>query len=460
MRRRLALVALAVASLVVIAFIIPLATLLRNQAANRALSAGESDAQSIAATLAVAADTVTDEGIAVSQNLAEAVIAAFSSRQNVSIIFPDDVVIGSPVEIGPIIEEARRGAAFSVEVDGGIAVLVPVLTPDAPAQETTVVVRKFVTDEELTQGVALAWLMLGGLGIFLIVVSVIAADRVGRSIVLPVRTLAVAARSLGAGDLDTRVEPEGPEEIAVVGEAFNFLAGQLGALLAAERESVADLSHRLRTPLTALRLQAETMSGSEESASLLADVDRMEQAVNRMITEARHPGGGAQEDSAWSDLGAVVRHRATFWKVLADEQKRPAGVHTTGGPLPVGVSADELGAVIDTLLANVFSYTEPGVGYRLSASPASDGMAVLTVEDDGPGFSDPSMLERGASGGGSTGLGLDIARRTAERTGGRLEIGNGENGGAQLRAFFGPPQSAPVADPMRPESAVPDRSSK
>ena len=84
MRRRLALVALAVASLVVIAFIIPLATLLRNQAANRALSAGESDAQSIAATLAVAADTVTDEGIAVSQGLAESVIAAFSSRRNVS----------------------------------------------------------------------------------------------------------------------------------------------------------------------------------------------------------------------------------------------------------------------------------------------------------------------------------------------------------------------------------------
>jgi signal transduction histidine kinase len=142
--------------------------------------------------------------------------------------------------------------------------------------------------------------------------------------------------------------------------------------------------------------------------------------------------------------------------VLADEQNRPAGVHTTGGALSVGVSSDELGAVIDTLLANVFSYTKPGVGYRLSASPAAEGMAVLTVEDDGPGFTDPSLLERGASGSGSTGLGLDIARRTAERTGGRLEIGNGPNGGARLRVFFGPPQPRTLAEPAHPDRPVPD----
>ena len=457
MRRRLALVSLAVASLVVVAFIIPLASLLRNQAENRALSKGETDAQTIAATLAVAdtvSDDVADSVVVVTQDLAQRVIAAYANRTQISIIFPDGTVIGDPVEIGPAIEEARRGVAFSVEVDGGIAVLVPVLSADAPAQETTVVVRKFVADEELTQGVAVAWLMLGGLGIFLIVVAVVAADRLGRSMVQPVTALAVAARSLGDGDLDTRAEPAGPEEIADVVEAFNFLADQLGALLAAERESVADLSHRLRTPLTALRLQAETMKGSDESASLLADVDRMEEAVNRMIMEARAPSTQPSEGVPESDLGVVVRHRATFWKVLADEQDRPARVHTADGALPVALTADELGAVVDTLLANVFSYTEPGVGYSLKAGRADDGRAELVLEDDGPGFADMSVLERGTSGGGSTGLGLDIARRAAERTGGVMEIGAGSLGGARVRITFG---QRPLRAGQRPKVPAADR---
>ncbi|NIT76487.1 MAG: HAMP domain-containing protein, partial [Thermoplasmata archaeon] len=63
------------------------------------------------------------------------------------------------------------------------------------------------------------------------------------------------ARRMGEGDLDARVEPSEPEEIRDVGEAFNQLARRLDQLLVEERESVADLSHRLRTPLTSLRLQ-------------------------------------------------------------------------------------------------------------------------------------------------------------------------------------------------------------
>jgi signal transduction histidine kinase len=449
MRRRLALVSLAVASLVVLAFVIALSTVLRNQAYNQALLEGQRDAQTIAAVLAASAEPVAQTGeVEVTKDLGEFVIDTFRNRSAISVIFQDGTVIGTPVEIGPAIERARGGEAFSIAAEGGIAVLVPVLSTDAPIQDTTVVVRKFVSDEELTKGVAEAWLMIGALGIFLIVVAVVAADRLGRSIVRPVSRLADAARSLGDGDLDARVTLDGPEEVADVGEAFNFLAGQLEALLAAERESVADLSHRLRTPLTALRLQAETMAETDESASLLADVDRMEQAVNRMITEARTPSSAANSIDAVSDLGGVLRHRATFWKILADEQGRPAGVHTTGGRLPVELPPDELGAVIDTLLANIFSYTEPGVGYQLSAAPTGDGQIVLTVEDDGPGFADPSVLERGASGGGSTGLGLDIARRAAERTGGVMEIGNRPSGGARVSVRFGVAQQPGEAESL------------
>ena len=286
--------------------------------------------------------------------------------------------------------------------------------------------------------------MIGGLGIFLIVVAVLAADRLGRSIVRPMSDLAGAARSLGDGDLETRVDPEGPEEVAEVGEAFNFLAGRLDELLAAERESVADLSHRLRTPLTALRLQAERMSQGEEAEGLLADVDRMERAVDRMIAEARAPSSESAGERKMSDLAAVVRHRTDFWAVLAEEQERTAMVEVADDQIWVPLGAAELGAVVDTLLANVFSYTEPGVGYGVTVRRDDGDTATLVVEDDGSGFDDPSVLERGASGGGSTGLGLDIAASAARRTGGQLAIGSGPSGGGRVQVTFGLAPTGPA----------------
>ena len=88
-------------------------------------------------------------------------------------------------------------------------------------------------------------------------------------------------------------------------------------------------------------------------------------------------------------------------------------------PVP-GPPPPDLAAAVDALLGNVFAHTEEGTGFAVELH-AHPGRTELTVHDDGPGF-DPAAGARGVSGGGSTGLGLDIARRTAESTGGRLEI--------------------------------------
>ena len=69
----------------------------------------------------------------------------------------------------------------------------------------------------------------------------------------------MTAERLGRGDLDARVEPGGPDEVREVGAALNRLAARISELLAREREEVADLSHRLRTPVTALRLDVESL---------------------------------------------------------------------------------------------------------------------------------------------------------------------------------------------------------
>ncbi len=434
MRRRLAWLSFAVASLVVVAFLFPVAILIRNQAQNRALSGAERDVGSLAAAMAVAGSA--DSGATISAEFAEAVLLAFGAPEGLSIILPDGIVVGEPVDMSASIEQARRGAAFTARAVGGAEVLIPVLLPDAPVTEGAVVVRTFVSDHDLSRGVDVAWMMLAGLAFFIIGVAVFAADRLGRSVVRPVTDLSDAVLRWGDGDLDARVVPGGPEEIAEVGEAFNVLAERLDALLEAERESVADLSHRLRTPLTALRLQAEMVSDEDERQSLKADIDELERAVDTLIEQARsRPVKVASDEPV--DLGDVVSHRAAFWQVLADEQGRPTSITIDDEAHPVPLSLAELGALIDVLIENVFAHSPVGAGYRLSVRRIPHGGSVLTLSDDGPGFADLAVRQRGESGAGGTGLGLDIVARTAQRTGGGMAVGTASDGGAEISVRFG-----------------------
>jgi len=439
-RKRLALLSLAVASLVVVAFLLPLGILMRNQAQTRALAGAERDAQSVAAALAVGGFGSTGEVI--DPAFAETLLAAFGNPEGLSIIFDEDNIVGTDVAWSPSIEQSQRGAAFTAKTDTGAEVLVPVLVPDpvltpgVPGIESTVVVRASVTDQELTRGVVLAWAMILGLGVSLIAIALFAADMLGRSVVRPVTELSEAAHRLGQGDLDARVEPGGPAEISEVGEAFNVLAERLDALLVAERESVADLSHRLRTPLTALKLQAEMVSDPMESAQLKADIDDLERAIDELIHTARSRSVDAGVVDA-VDLGEVVRHRTGFWRILAQEQRRSSTVRIEDGPHVVALSRSDLGAMIDVLIENVFAHTPAGVGYEIVVSTSPDGIQVLTIMDDGPGFADLSVMERGHSGTGGTGLGLDIVTRTAQRTGGGIDITESPTGGARIDIRFG-----------------------
>ena len=157
MRRQLAFVSLAVTALVMVAFIIPLALVVRNQAADRALSRAERDTQAIAAALAVAPATM---GADISRDLAADVLRAFRGENEFSVVFPDGSTVGAGFDESPGLAEAQRGAAFSLEIDGGYEVLVPVLdTFDVPTPGEierpvrTVVVRTEVSDGELQQGV-------------------------------------------------------------------------------------------------------------------------------------------------------------------------------------------------------------------------------------------------------------------------------------------------------------------
>jgi signal transduction histidine kinase len=142
---------------------------------------------------------------------------------------------------------------------------------------------------------------------------------------------------------------------------------------------------------------------------------------------------------AYCDLVDVVRDRVRFWSVLAEDQGRNLDADLPEGAVPVRSSAEDVAAAVDALLGNVFAHTSDGVGLRVRVEQRPGGGGRLTVEDDGPGFPDLDVMERGRSVGGSTGLGLDIVRRTAEASGGRVTVGAAAGGGALVLAEFGPP---------------------
>lgn len=417
MRRSLNLLVFASTALVVVAFVVPLALTVRRQADQRARVDAERDVQAVAALVV--------QAVAAGEELSSEVVETRLGNLPVTVILPDQGAVGSVDPLAALVELAITGRqAQSTYTDRGWELAVPIITRTEP-----IVVYGLVSREELTAGVLRAWVMLGLLGAGLIAASLLLADRLGRTLVGTSRRLAAAAHSLGAGDQETRVEIEGPPELRAVSEAFNTLATRLRDLLAAEREAVADLSHRLRTPLTVLRLQAEQLPDEEERLRLLTQIDRLHQAVDELIREARRvPEGRAGR----CDAAAVVRDRVEYWRLLAEEQGREMSVDLSDEPMPVGIDERELGPAIEALLENIFAHTPPGTGFGVSLGQDTDSV-VLKVSDAGPGFpTGVDVAERGASGVGSTGLGLDIARRVAERTGGGLRLGTGPEGGAQV----------------------------
>lgn len=422
MRRRLALLSLATTALVVISLLIPLGLLVRRQAADRARLEAERTAQSTAALLALTVTLNEDAG---------AIESALGPLDpGTIVVLPDGSVLGEPMagQDSLVALAVERQATISGLVDRGWEYALPVI-----GREGIAVVDVFVTDEALSQGVTEAWLLLALLGVLLVGIAVWVADRLGQRLVKPISDLASAARRLGNGDLDARVEVGEPDEIREVGESFNWLAGRLNELLAEEREAAADLSHRLRTPLTSLRLQTEKVSDPVERSDVLSQVDRLEEAIDRLILSTRSERAVGQDTS---DLSAVVSARCAFWAVLAEEQARVMTLDIDPSPTLVRLSSESVEAMVDALIGNVFSHTDPGVGF--SVAVGSDlSRPWLEVTDEGVGFRWSGLAKRGVSGAGSTGLGLDIVRRTAEVVGGAMEMNDRPGGGAVVRVWFG-----------------------
>ena len=410
MRRQLALLVAATTSVVLLAFLLPAAVLIARVAESNAVSLATARSQAVVSAVAAGADART--------------VASLAGQ-----LAADGHTVTVVDETGT----STRARATVTRTDDRAALIRQPVVVDGRTQ----VVQTVVPADQLREGVARARLVLLALGVLLIGLSLLVADRLARRITRPISELADAAHRLGQGDLTTRVEPDGPEEVREVGAAINLLAGRIRELLAGERESVADLSHRLRTPVTALRLEVESLQQGPERERLTGAVEELTREVDRLIREARRPVREGVD--ARTDATAVVGERVAFWTPLAEEEGRAVLLDLPEQACPVRVSPADLEAALDALLGNVVAHTPEGAGLTVRLRPLPAGGAVVVVSDEGPGFADPQVVRRGESRAGSTGLGLDIARRTAAASGGELTIATAPGGGGEVTMRLGPP---------------------
>ncbi|MEU6985475.1 HAMP domain-containing sensor histidine kinase [Streptomyces sp. NPDC046324] len=440
MRWALVKVSLAVTAMVVVAFAVPLGLVVKEMARDRAFSNAERRAAGLAPVLAITTDRdKLDRAVATTED---------GAAGRMAVHVPAAASAGEPgaeaLEIGTrrADEEDLRttrelGRASIAEVEGGSVLL----QPTALSSGQVAVVELFVPEGEVTNGVATAWLVLAGVGIALIVGSVAVADRLGVRMVQPAQRLARAAHDLGEGRLGARVPEEGPPELKSAAVAFNSMADQVVQLLANERELAADLSHRLRTPLTVLRLNAASLGSGPAAEQTRTAVEQLEREVDTIIRTAREakPQTQGPAPGAGCDASEVVRERMDFWSALAEDEGRKVRVAGIERPVRIPVARPELVAALDALLGNVFRHTPEGTAFSVDVHNGDDAVIVL-VSDAGPGIADPAAaLTRGNSGhrDGSTGLGLDIVRQMAESTGGDVRIGHSVLGGTEVRIWIG-----------------------
>ncbi|MEO7059805.1 MAG: HAMP domain-containing sensor histidine kinase [Lapillicoccus sp.] len=421
MRQRISWLVAATTSAVIVAFVIPLCLLVRTLAEDRAVVATNQVAQNVA----VIVTTVTD-----ASQLSSAVgLIGGEGAPLTSVLLASGAVVGATepsMTADPRVQRARASMTASTDrSDGGVTVVIPVAVPAGLA-----VIRTSTSPEQAHRGVTGAWLTILGLGLVLFVVALAAARSLGRRIGTPVGDLAAVAHRLRLGELDARATPRGPPEVVELGAALNLLADRIGELLALEREAVADLGHRLRTPVTALRLDADLVGPPDVQRRVNEHIDHLQYTIDSIITEARRPVRQGLRGTC--DAVAVTTARVDFWRPLAEEQSRELTTDIVAQVLRVPLSADDVVDLVDNLIENVFAHTPEGTPMRVRLLRTEDGLVHLTIEDGGPGLSDAASGERGASGSGSTGLGLDIVARIAASAGGRMQLETSELGGVAV----------------------------
>ncbi|MGH4029899.1 ATP-binding protein [Actinomycetota bacterium Odt1-20B] len=286
-----------------------------------------------------------------------------------------------------------------------------------------------VTVEEprtaVTREVGRTLLIIGAVALLAVIAAVLLAVRQANRLASPLTDLAETAERLGSGDPRPRHKRYGVPELDRVADVLDASAERIARMLTAERRLAADASHQLRTPLTALSMRLEEITMTEDLAEVkeeatiaLAQVERLTDVVERLLTNSRDPRTGS---AVAFDLDEVIKQQLEEW--------RPA--YRSAGRAIVSSGKRHLqavgtpGAVAQVLAALIENSLMHGGGTVALRTRVTGNQAVVEVTDGGPGVPPElgsRIFERTISGRNSTGIGLAVARDLAEADGGRLEM--------------------------------------
>ncbi len=331
----------------------------------------------------------------------------------------------------PEIGHALQGAPFSEirdSVDLGHDIMATAV-PIQDEQRLVGAVRLTRSVQQVNDNVRNVTLGLAAIGVAALVAGMLLAFGLAGSLSRPLTRLAAAAKRLGEGDLSTRAgDVGGAREVEQLGQSFDEMADRLERSTQAQREFVANASHQLRTPLTAMKLRLEgaieeapdeELRGRLEAAD--REVDRLSGIVDRLLVMAREIEEGT---SAHVDLREAADRAAARWNERAGGRDSTVVARGEGGS--ARVDPTDLDQILDNLLDNATSYAPGEVTIE---SGGSNGRVFVAVEDRGPGIASEDLARvterfyrgRGVPSGGS-GLGLAIARQLVEKWGGTLSV--------------------------------------
>lgn len=277
----------------------------------------------------------------------------------------------------------------------------------------------------VTREVGRTLLIIGLVALLAVIAAVLLAVRQANRLASPLTDLAETAERLGSGDPRPRHRRYGVPELDRVADVLDSSAERIGRMLTAERRLAADASHQLRTPLTALSMRLEEITLTDdpetvkdEATIALAQVERLTDVVERLLTNSRDPHTGS---AVTFDLDEVIQQQLEEWRPAYRNVGR--AIVTSGKRHLRAVGTP--GAVAQVLAALIENSLMHGGGTVALRTRVTGNQVVIEVADEGQGVPTDlgaRIFERAISGHNSTGIGLAVARDLAEADGGRLEM--------------------------------------
>jgi len=292
------------------------------------------------------------------------------------------------------------------------------------------------------------WVLILAGSVVAFLLALVVALPIVRWVLRPVLRLDEATGALvgavvGGREVDPVGDGSGPPELRKLSRSFDQMAASVYDALAAQRSFVADASHQLRNPLTALKLRLVNLDGHVDAEAevhreaAVAESNRLKRILDELLAMARAESAAGEPVAV--DVDRVVAERIEEWRVVADHE----GVRltTVGGAHGARalISARGLDAVLDALLDNALKFTPRGAGVEVAVRVRGERLTVA-VRDHGPGLpveeldraTDRFWRSPGHQNVPGSGLGLAIVSRIAARAGGSVALNLPDGGGLRV----------------------------